>query len=633
MNFLYSRITICDSQQNLLKGCFTKVYKTSFAVFWYNEFMGRIVQLSKNVINQIAAGEVIERPFSVVKELVENSIDAGASKISVEAANECRDLRVADNGSGIHPDDIILAFSKHATSKIQSAEDLFDIHTMGFRGEALASIISISKLTCITRTSDFDYGTKVECQNSEVKKSQTGCAVGTIMEIKDLFYNLPARLKFLKSAKTEFSYINEFIQSIALAHPEIGFELKNNGKTVLKTNGQGELIQTVKEIFSDDVAKHLKNVLKTDSLSGLKISGYVSTPDYTRASKKDYYMFVNSRLVKCPVFQKAIDTVYKNLTGNMRYPVIILNLEMPATEVDVNVHPQKKEVRYKNPNQIFNFIYSSIDSGLKSIPEKSVQPKFTTPGSPLKTIQGGLTEQKDEEDTIYVDLNKPISKVYENIPSAEIEEKTARPKLHVFESKKPVQSTFVEAPEYRIEDTIIGQYKKTYILIEKEDGLEIVDQHIAEERYIYEQLKKNKNIDCQILFISDVMEVSLSDKQLLESNIDKLNKFGYEIDFLSDNEVIFRKVPQILSKVPPKEILSDILENMAGDINNIEEQILITTSCKAAVKANTYLNQYQMEEIIKNWRTCENPHTCPHGRPISKFFEHKEIAKFFQRNK
>ena len=251
----------------------------------------------------------------------------------------------------------------------------------------------------------------------------------------------------------------------------------------------------------------------------------------------------------------------------------------------------------------------------------------------MKTIQGGLTEQKDEEDTIYVDLNKPISKVYENIPSAEIEEKTARPKLHVFESKKPVQSTFVEAPEYRIDDTIIGQYKKTYILIEKEDGLEIVDQHIAEERYIYEQLKKNKNIDCQILFISDVMEVSLSDKQLLESNIDKLNKFGYEIDFLSDNEVIFRKVPQILSKVPPKEILSDILENMAGDINNIEEQILITTSCKAAVKANTYLNQYQMEEIIKNWRTCENPHTCPHGRPISKFFEHKEIAKFFQRNK
>lgn len=592
--------------------------------------MGRIVQLSKNVINQIAAGEVIERPYSVVKELVENSVDAGASKISIEASNECRDLRVADNGSGIHPDDIMLAFSKHATSKIHTSEDLFDIHTMGFRGEALASIISISKLTCITRTSEFDYGTKVECQNSEVKQTQTGCAVGTIMDIKDLFYNLPARLKFLKSAKTEFSYINEFVQSISLAHPEISFELKNNGKTMLKTTGQGNLLQTVKEVFKDDTAKHFNEVLKTDQLSGLKISGYVSTPDYTRASKKDYYMYVNSRLVKCSVFQKAIDTVYKNLTGNSRYPFIILNLEIPPSEVDVNVHPTKKEVRYKNPNQIFNFIYSAVDMALKSRPEAPA--KFFTTSSPLKVLQEEVKEEKpsvdEPDDTIWVNLNEP-----QMFNPPQEKEPAPKPALKIIQPEKPAQTKFIETPEFKQEDIIIGQYKKTYILIEKEDGLEIVDQHIAEERYIYEQLKKNKNIDCQILFISDVMEVSPSDKELLSNNMDKLNRFGYEIDFVSENEVIFRKVPQILSKVPPKEILSDILENMAGDINNIEEQILITTSCKAAVKANTYLNQYQMEEIIKNWRTCENPHTCPHGRPISKFFEHKEIAKFFQRNK
>ena len=183
------------------------------------------------------------------------------------------------------------------------------------------------------------------------------------------------------------------------------------------------------------------------------------------------------------------------------------------------------------------------------------------------------------------------------------------------------------------EDVIIGQYKKTYILIEREEGLEIVDQHIAEERYIYEQLKKSKNIDCQLLFLSDVIEVSPSDKELLEANKDKLHKFGYEIDFISEKEVIFRKVPQILSKVSPKEILADIIEHISGDIDNIEEQILITTSCKAAVKANTYLNQFQMQEIIRNWRTCEKPFTCPHGRPISKIIEHKDIAKFFQRNK
>ena len=593
--------------------------------------MRRIVQLSKNVINQIAAGEVIERPYSVVKELVENSVDAGANRISVEISNECRDLRVADNGSGIHPDDILLAFSKHATSKIQSGDDLFDIKTMGFRGEALASIISISKLTCTTRTKDFDYGTKVECQNSEVKQTQTGCAVGTIMEIRDLFYNLPARLKFLKSPKTEFAYVSEFMQSIALVHPEISFELKFNGKTTFKTTAQNEQIQTIKEIFSNEVVSNLKPVLKTDALSGLKISGFVSTPDYTRSSKKDYYLYVNSRLVKCPVFQKSIDMVYKNLIGS-RYPFVVLNLEIPPSDVDVNVHPTKKEVRYKNPNQIFNFIYSSVDSALKSIIEKE-KPAFVEQ-------KENNTQEEIKEVEAYVPADYSIADIFNknqddkptfSRPNLEIVKPLSKPQVSNIST--PIQAKLIEEVEHKIEDVIIGQYKKTYILIEKENGLEIVDQHIADERYIYEKLKKSKNIDCQLLFISDVIEVSATDKALLESNKEKLAKFGYEIDFTSDTEVIFRKIPQLLSKVSPKEILADILENMHGDLDNIEEQILITTSCKAAVKANTYLNQYQMEEIIKNWRTTENPETCPHGRPVSKFFEHKDLAKFFQRNK
>lgn len=597
--------------------------------------MGRIIQLSKNVINQIAAGEVIERPYSVVKELVENSIDAGATRISVEVANECRDLRIADNGSGIHPEDIMLAFSKHATSKIKTGEDLYDIHTMGFRGEALASIISISKLTCITRTKEFEFGTKVECQNSEVKQVQTGCAVGTIMEIKDLFYNLPARLKFLKSPKTELSYITEFLQSISLIHPGISFELKFNGKQVFKTTAQNDQLQTIKELFSTEVTSSLKPVLRTDKLSGLKISGFVSSPDYTRSSKKDYYMYVNYRLVKCPAFQKAIDTVYRNLIGNTRFPFIVLNLEIPPSDIDVNVHPTKKEVRYRNPNQIFNFIYSSVDAALKSIKENEESPQVETKDSEPIPAQETYIEQEDA----YIPADQSLSSIFSR--DIEIEESPSfisqKPKLEVVRNTEPtptpVQTKLVEEPEFKTEDIIIGQYKKTYILIEKENGLEIVDQHIADERYIYEQLKKTKNIDCQLLFISDVIEVSAIDKELLETNKDKLNKFGYEIDFISNTEVIFRKVPQLLSKVSPKEILSDILENIQGDLDNIEEQILITTSCKAAVKANTYLNQYQMQEIIKNWRTTENPETCPHGRPVAKFFEHKDLAKFFQRNK
>ena len=494
--------------------------------------MGRIIQLSKNVINQIAAGEVIERPYSVVKELVENSIDAGATRIGIEISNDCRNIRIADNGSGIHPDDIILAFSKHATSKIQTGEDLYCVKTMGFRGEALASIISISKLTCITRTKDFDYGTKVECENSEVKKAQTGCAVGTIMEIRDLFYNLPARLKFLKSAKTEFAYINELIQSLALVHSEIAFELKNNGKTILKTTGQKNLLQTVKEVFSDDVAENLKEILKTDKLSGLKISGYVSNPDYTRSSKKDYYMYVNSRTVKCPIFQKAIDTAYKNLIGN-RYPFIILNIEIPPLDVDVNVHPTKKEVRYKNTNQIFNFIYSAINMGLSGYIEQEKPINLSNENNsiifpqPQKEFtpsnQINFNTQTDN------DLFKPISKqtikqsdfVTENIY---VEDDENISQIFKVETPKFEQTKLIKEFVPQKEENIIGQYHKTYILIEHDDGIEIVDQHIAEERYIYEKLKKTKNIDCQLLFISDIIEISPSDKELLQHNKEKLSK-------------------------------------------------------------------------------------------------------------
>lgn len=591
--------------------------------------MGRIVQLSKNVINQIAAGEVIERPYSVVKELVENSVDAGATKVSIEVANECRNIRVADNGSGIHPDDIILAFSKHATSKISSGEDLYNVKTMGFRGEALASIISISRLTCITRTEEFDFGTKVECENSEVKKSQTGCAVGTIMDIKDLFYNLPARLKFLKSQKTEFAYINELIQSLALVHTNVAFELKNNGKTIIKTTGQGDTLQVLKEVFSEDIAKNLREVFKTDKMSGLKISGFVSTPDYTRASKKDYYMYVNSRMVKCPIFQKSIDTAYKSLIGS-RYPFIILNLEVPPEDVDVNVHPTKKEVRYRNPNQIFNFIYSSIDMALSGVTERQI-------AQPVPEMQQRAAEpvrpMEIKTEDIYVTEGENIASVFKKPVEPKRVIEFPKPQRETQQNLSFEQPKFIHENHIEQEEQIIGQYKKTYILIEREEGLEIVDQHIAEERYIYEKLKKSKNIDCQLLFISDVIEISPSDKELLSANKDKLEKFGYEIDFISDTEAIFRKVPQLISKVAPKEILADILEHISGDIDNIEEQILITTSCKAAVKANTFLSPFRMQEIIKNWRTCEKPFTCPHGRPISKIIEHKDIAKFFQRTK
>lgn len=595
--------------------------------------MARIKQLSKHLINQIAAGEVIERPSSVVKELTENSVDAGATKISIEINNDCRDIRVADNGCGIYPDDIMLAFSKHATSKIATDEDLFNIHTLGFRGEALSSIISISKLTCTTRTADFDTGTKVKCENSEVKQVETGCAIGTIMDIRDLFYNIPARLKFLKSSNTEFSYIQELVQSIALAHPECSFELKKNGKIVLKTSGQNNLLQTIKEVYSTDIISNLKEVLKTDQLAGMKISGYVSTPNYTRSSKKGYHIYINGRTVKCPVFQKAIDTAYKSLIANGKYPFVVLNLELPPADVDVNVHPTKKEVRYKNTNQVFNFIFASIQAGLTNYIERqsarSFDPQSFTPqpvqqNNVVDFVQPKLESSGEiyfdkKDDTIYVS-DKLMQAEEENF-SQQKEEKTEQRQFFVPVEKEPEP-----------EENIIGQYKNTYILVEKEDGLEIIDQHIAEERYIYEKLMAEKNIVSQMLFVSDVVPVSSTEAELIKENIDKFEKFGFGIEFLKENELIFRKVPQMIAKVNPKEILADILANIEGNIDRLEEHILITTACKASVKAGQKLSTWQMQEIVKKWRTTKMPYTCPHGRPVVKFFPHKEIAGFFQRN-
>lgn len=595
--------------------------------------MARIKQLSKHLINQIAAGEVIERPSSVVKELTENSVDAGATKISIEINNDCRDIRVADNGCGIYPDDIMLAFSKHATSKIATDEDLFNIHTLGFRGEALSSIISISKLTCTTRTADFDTGTKVKCENSEVKQVETGCAIGTIMDIRDLFYNIPARLKFLKSSNTEFSYIQELVQSIALAHPECSFELKKNGKIVLKTSGQNNLLQTIKEVYSTDIISNLKEVLKTDQLAGMKISGYVSTPNYTRSSKKGYHIYINGRTVKCPVFQKAIDTAYKSLIANGKYPFVVLNLELPPADVDVNVHPTKKEVRYKNTNQVFNFIFASIQAGLTNYIERqsarSFDPQSFTPqpvqqSNVVDFVQPKLESSGEiyfdkKDDTIYV--SDKLMQEEEEKFSQQKEEKTEQRQFFVPVEKEPEP-----------EENIIGQYKNTYILVEKEDGLEIIDQHIAEERYIYEKLMAEKNIVSQMLFVSDVVPLSSTEAELIKENIDKFEKFGFGIEFLKENELIFRKVPQMIAKVNPKEILADILANIEGNIDRLEEHILITTACKASVKAGQKLSTWQMQEIVKKWRTTKMPYTCPHGRPVVKFFPHKEIAGFFQRN-
>ena len=603
--------------------------------------MKRIQQLSRQLINQIAAGEVIERPASVVKELVENSIDAGATGVEIEVSKDCLSIRVSDNGSGIHPDDIELAFSKHATSKISNSDDLFDIHTMGFRGEALASIISIAKVVCTTRTKDFETGTRVECEESNVKSSPCGCAIGTTMEVNDLFYNTPVRQKFLKSEKIEISYIAEILQSIAIANPDVSISLIYDGKNPVKTSGSGDLLCVLTEIYSNSIANELKKINKSDAVSNLYVTGYCSTPDFTRSTKKSIYTFVNNRVVKCPLILKAIDNAYKNMLPAGRYPFVCLNLELPAGDVDVNVHPTKKEVRYKNPNQIFNFIYSSILGALSNVSPQLPKSQNTTvlpfgnysseqTPSVTHNVETAKPAEDFEDDAVYVSSSEnfnpehTFSKTFSKASEPSYEMQVKQIDLNI-KTQTVVEEKF----------NIIGQYRNTYVLFEEDGELKIVDQHIADERYIFEKLQENlktENIASQLLLISDVIQLEAADVQLIIDNEEKLQRFGYKIEKVSDTEIIFKKIPQVIAHVKVSDILTDILENLHGDLNNLEEKMLVTMSCKAAVKAGTELNLWQMEELIKKWKTTKMPYTCPHGRPILHTFSEKEIASFFHRN-
>lgn len=577
--------------------------------------MNRIKQLPINLINQIAAGEVIERPSSVVKEMVENSIDAGSSKIEIAVSNDCRNIRIADNGSGIHPDDVYVAFAKHATSKISDEKDLWNIHTLGFRGEALASICSIAKVTCISKTKDFDYGVKIVAENSEVSKTKTGCALGTIMEVENIFSGQPARLKFLKSDKTEFSYIQEVIIQCAISHPEIAFTLIHNGSEIVRTKSNMDLLGRIEELYSSDLTKELRELDKADR-SGMQITGYVSNPSYTRSSKKSIRIYVNSRPVKCPIILKAIDMAYKNLLPHGKYPFVVLNFEINPHDIDVNAHPTKKEIRWRDPNLVFSFVIAAIDKALSSNTFSSAKVEQQSNVLPFAS-----PKENDNDDSYYITKTemKPFPTVNPEKVTPVVQQQSLTPTLF--------QNTPIEEKEY----TIIGQLKNTYILIETKEGLELVDQHIADERYLFEKLKMQKEITSQMLLISDIIDLEPEETAILQSAKEKLNKFGYEIEFLSTTQIKFNRVPQVLSRIKPQEIATELLQNINGSLDSLEEKILVTTSCKAAVKAGEKLSLWQAEELIKRWKATKNPEVCPHGRPISHVIPISQIAKFFDR--
>jgi DNA mismatch repair protein MutL len=636
---------------------------------------GGIHILPPHLINRIAAGEVVERPASVVKELVENALDAGATRIDISAGLAGRHLRVADNGCGMPPEDAALAFYNHATSKIHTLEDLNRIETLGFRGEALASIGSISKLTCWTRTADAAMGTKIALNElGEPVLSEAGCAPGTVMEVDDLFYNTPARLKFLKRPQTEMSHIEETVQYLALSHPEARFTLTLNDKEVLKTTGSGELRRTMDEVFGlKRESINLISVTAEDELAGLRLAGFTSEPGVMKSSKRWLVTYVNGRHVRCAVLQKSIEAAYESLLPQGKYPVAVFFLNMPATDVDVNVHPTKREVRYAAANPIFSFLRQGILNSLSaqgisleplrpssSTPQKLLTPHFSLSPHLLESSQSSvlsksnlstLGQEKSGTPSFYGGAG--LRRNYATEPqSSQAALNFYQPGRALQRPDAPVDfsqdesslsaSTLARengASESRFK--VVGQLFNTYILLETSQGLMVVDQHIASERKFFEALTRNLTAETpaiQHLLVPQSLMVSPVQQDLLllyQPDFQRLG-FLYQKDdeekslALTGYPLVYAGRDQMFQRGGLFENLLAQLEE-TGEMKLDLDHLIATLACHSAVRAGDNLTAEQMEQVIEGWLACQLPWTCPHGRPIAHTISKGELNHFFHR--
>lgn len=601
--------------------------------------MGKIVVLDQEVSNKIAAGEVIERPASVVKELVENSIDAGSTAITIEIKNGgISFIRVSDNGEGINEDDAVIAFERHATSKIKKAGDLNNISTLGFRGEALASIAAVSQVELITKTLKSITGVLVEVNGGKViKKEETGCPNGTTIVIKNLFYNTPARLKFLKKESTEGGLISDLIERLSLTHPEISFKLINNNQTILHTTGNGEVLTTILSVFGKDFAKAMIPIDIENN--EIRITGFIGRPEISRSNRNFQCVFINNRYIKSRIISSAIESGYKTLMMVNRYPVVVLYLTINPNLVDVNVHPSKMEVRFDNEERIYNFVYEAVSATLRNrilIPQISLnvhevkKPDLAEVNHSIEKIED-ISRIQDE----HVNEQKEEYIVKQDIkPDYKFKTSIDQVQEQLFSLNE------VEQQQVNIEKSykIIGQLFSTYILIEMQDKLFIVDQHAAHERLKYKKLLNKYNNGesmSQKLISPIVVNLSYNEFKRIEDNIELFDKIGYEMEPFGDTTFLIRSVPYIFGENYAKEFLIEVIDVLADKkIKNtldLRENILYSMACKSAVKANDNLSDIEMKQLIEDVLKMEDAFTCPHGRPIIISISKYEIEKMFKR--
>lgn len=592
-------------------------------------YMSIIKQMDSILANKIAAGEVVERCASVVKELVENAIDAGATEIKVDLLESgTREIRVIDNGKGMDKDDAVMAFNRHATSKLLDEEELYHINTLGFRGEALASICSVSKVNM--RTSQGNIGTIVEIDGGKIISVTPGDArKGTIITVSDLFYNTPARLKYMKSLYTELASITEYINKISLSHPEIRFSLTNNGSKLLNTDGTNNLLKTIKEVYGINITKKMLYIEGTNN--DYKVYGYISLPEIMRSNRNNMVTLVNGRVVRNNDINKTINDSYSNFQPDNRYPIVVLNIETDPSLIDVNVHPTKMDVKFSKIDVLEELITNLIKNKLSHkdlIPEielvKKEEPKINIFDSIYK-------EPKYEEQTL--DLARKVS-----------EDTTYEPNNYIINDDL-TDSMAQEAKD--CEDTKklpelypVGLVRGTYIICQNDLGMYLIDQHAAKERINYEHYREvighpdHKKIS---LLVPITIEYTNNEFIILKENFDVMRNMGFDIDEFGINSVIIKSTPTWLPEGYEEDITKKIIDVLLAEEHNFDlakfnEHVSATVSCKASIKANTSLTMPEMENIIDDLRKCKNPFNCPHGRPTIIFYSKDEIEKQFKRS-
>lgn len=586
----------------------------------------RIQKLDHATASKIAAGEVIEKPAMVVKELVENAIDAKATEIiiDVKKGGKAR-IRVTDNGVGINYDDVHLVFERHATSKIKSIEDLYRTRTLGFRGEALASVCAVSHIELITMRASDAYGLKIDAAGGKIlKKSEVGAVVGTSITVKDLFFNTPARLKFLKSDVAEGRYITELMNHLALSHPEIAFKYSLEGKMIFHTPGKGDVKDAIFSIYEKDILKHLFKI--EEALGEIKLKGYVSKFDYTKGTKSHQIIFVNGRYVKSEWIKDVIQMAYKPHLMQNRYPVCFLFFTMPPEVLDVNIHPAKTEVKFHDEGQVKQVLYTALK---KSFNLYDHTPKVT------------FTEKE-----VFVQKKEPIiSQPYTAPikPDTKPDLKRYEPQQVDFDAIRELNTfaeTFKDEPEIldatSVYDALnyIGVFEKTYLIFEKNSELILIDQHAAHEKVLYERFMsayKNHDILSQHLLIPETISLSRSMCDTLSYRHDFLKKLGFEYDAFGEQTVVIRAIPSLFNLTSAKEMFLEVLEGQEQPHAAHLEERLASKACKAAVKANDQLETIEVTQLIEDLKALDSPYTCPHGRPIVISFSKAEVERKFKR--